>query len=327
MNSFRSFFAGKHGSESESESDDDFHDQDDASEDDCAKFDKFLEVFEGDVELKEYYEKNWANGEFLCLVCGGSGQMVGRKYKNCLALVQHTVTISNTKKRAAHRAYGQVLCKVLGWDINQLPLVSRNLSLQQGNDMTSAEACKDDLVGVETNLASLVHENEQPGPSMATSDVAEENATEKMETSDLPSILDNPGDQQGNEMSSVEACKDDPVGVETNIVSLVNDNEQSDTSKATSEVREDIAAEKKETSDLPLVLDNPGDQQINDMSNAGTSSNHSYTAEESPNAILNECGLSDPPKAGTDTGNDNAAEKKETSSLPCTVTDFEGGQC
>uniref|UniRef100_A0A803LVS6 Uncharacterized protein n=1 Tax=Chenopodium quinoa TaxID=63459 RepID=A0A803LVS6_CHEQI len=44
-----------------------------------------------------------------------------RKYKNCVAVVQHSVTISNTKKRKAHRAYGHVICKILGWDVHRLP--------------------------------------------------------------------------------------------------------------------------------------------------------------------------------------------------------------
>ncbi|KAL8129809.1 hypothetical protein V2J09_018964 [Rumex salicifolius] len=104
--------------------------------------------------------------------------------------------------------------------------------------------------------------------------------------------------------------------------------------KATSDVREDIGATKKEISDLPLVLDNSGDQsdigicarRINITSSACTSKNHLDIAEENTDAILNEHGLSVPPNAGTaDTGDENAAEKNETSSLPCTVMGSQGG--
>ncbi|KVI02162.1 hypothetical protein Ccrd_019558 [Cynara cardunculus var. scolymus] len=43
------------------------------------------------------------------------------KFKDCIALVQHSISIAKTKKLRSHRAYGQVVCKVLGWDIDRLP--------------------------------------------------------------------------------------------------------------------------------------------------------------------------------------------------------------
>lgn len=99
--------------------DEDEEEEDDV--DDVEEFEFFMKLFEDNDELRSYYEKNCENGEFYCLVCGALGNKLGRKYKNCVALVQHAVTISKTKKRMAHRGYGHAICKVLGWDVNQLP--------------------------------------------------------------------------------------------------------------------------------------------------------------------------------------------------------------
>ncbi|KAF8095506.1 hypothetical protein N665_0331s0024 [Sinapis alba] len=74
-------------------------------------------VFEENVKLKECYEKNTVHGEVWCLVCGGSGEKSVRKFKNCLALVQHSLAIHKTMKNQ-HRALAQVVCNVLGWDVN-----------------------------------------------------------------------------------------------------------------------------------------------------------------------------------------------------------------
>ncbi|XP_050368014.1 uncharacterized protein LOC126786286 isoform X2 [Argentina anserina] len=38
-------------------------------------------------------------------------------------LVQHAVTVSKTKKKRAHRAFGQVVCRVLGWDVKKMPFI------------------------------------------------------------------------------------------------------------------------------------------------------------------------------------------------------------
>ncbi|WOG98579.1 hypothetical protein DCAR_0417923 [Daucus carota subsp. sativus] len=86
----------------------------DDEKDECKEYKFFSEVFAEDSELRSYYEKNCERGEFSCLVCAGLGQKVGKKYKDCVALVQHSTTIAKTKKRRAHRALGEVICKVLG---------------------------------------------------------------------------------------------------------------------------------------------------------------------------------------------------------------------
>ncbi|KAF2287311.1 hypothetical protein GH714_039603 [Hevea brasiliensis] len=44
-------------------------------------------------------------------------------FKGCLGLVQHAIAILRTKRKRAHRALGQVICRVLGWDFGRLPVV------------------------------------------------------------------------------------------------------------------------------------------------------------------------------------------------------------
>lgn len=102
-----------------SSDDDDVND-----EDECEEYKFFSKVFTEDSELRCYYEKNCESGEFSCLVCVGIGQKVGKKFKDCVALVQHSITIAKTKKRQAHRALGKVICEVLGWEIQKLPSIN-----------------------------------------------------------------------------------------------------------------------------------------------------------------------------------------------------------
>lgn len=88
---------------------------------------EFFEFFAGTLEkvgdLAELYKKRWEQGEFVCLVCAGTGVKVWRKFANLVALVQHSLTISNTKRRCAHRAFGRAVCHALAWDAARLPSI------------------------------------------------------------------------------------------------------------------------------------------------------------------------------------------------------------
>ncbi|KAG8387313.1 hypothetical protein BUALT_Bualt02G0008300 [Buddleja alternifolia] len=105
------FFRSNHGDDSDatdssSDDDDEMMGEDDGRED----YGFFFKVFKEDTLLKEFYEKNFAKGEFSCLVCGAlGGKGTGKKFKGCLALVQHSIAIAKTKKRRAHRAFGQAI--------------------------------------------------------------------------------------------------------------------------------------------------------------------------------------------------------------------------
>lgn len=120
----RQFFETRTSSssvESSDEDEDDLMDEDGPEDGEELKF--FLKVFTENNELRSYYEKNYEGGEFCCLVCGGIGKKIWKRFKDCLGLLQHSTAILNTKKKSAHRAFGQVICMVLGWDIDRLPTI------------------------------------------------------------------------------------------------------------------------------------------------------------------------------------------------------------
>ncbi|KAI4333564.1 hypothetical protein L6164_018352 [Bauhinia variegata] len=82
---------------------------------------KFLRrLFTEDSDLRRYYENNHGEGDFYCLVCGGIGKKVWKRFKNCNALLQHSIAVLRTTRKRAHRAYAQIICEVLGWDIDRL---------------------------------------------------------------------------------------------------------------------------------------------------------------------------------------------------------------
>ncbi|KAK1584410.1 hypothetical protein Q3G72_032776 [Acer saccharum] len=125
----REFFDENADSEGD-EDGDNLMDEDESEDSEDFKF--FLKVFSENCELRNYYEKNYEAGEFCCLVCGGIGKKVWKRFKDCLGLLQHSTAISNTAKKQAHRAFGQVVCKVLGWDVDRLPtIVSKGEPLGQ----------------------------------------------------------------------------------------------------------------------------------------------------------------------------------------------------
>ncbi|KAJ4955303.1 hypothetical protein NE237_012086 [Protea cynaroides] len=114
------------------------------------EFKFFLGIFTDDSCLKSYYEKNWERGEFRCLVCGG----IGKRFKNCLALVKHSIEISKTKRKVAHRAFGKAICRVLGWEIHQLPNIVLSSDGPLGRSMAKAKSevgAKKDHYGLHQN--------------------------------------------------------------------------------------------------------------------------------------------------------------------------------
>ncbi|XP_057766420.1 uncharacterized protein LOC130986898 [Salvia miltiorrhiza] len=140
-------------------SDDDDGDEPMAGDRGCEEYGIFYKVFE-DTILKEYYEKNFVMGEFSCLVCGVvvGGKNSTKKFKGCLPLVQHSITIEKTKRRRAHRAFAQAVCKVLGWDIHRLPEIVSMLSDKSGNTQGNSNGDnKESLVALSHNVDSVKH--------------------------------------------------------------------------------------------------------------------------------------------------------------------------
>ncbi|XP_019249460.1 PREDICTED: uncharacterized protein LOC109228732 isoform X2 [Nicotiana attenuata] len=132
------------------EDDDNDSENDDEVDEGDKDYNFFAKLFREDGVLREYYEKNKENGgEFSCLVCCGVGKKGWMKrFKDCVALVQHSITIANTNTRRAHRAYGQVICQVLGWDINRLPSIvltaGDNKSSESSDKLAEAQGNEND---------------------------------------------------------------------------------------------------------------------------------------------------------------------------------------
>ncbi|XP_049401493.1 uncharacterized protein LOC125865333 [Solanum stenotomum] len=118
----------------------------------------FAKLFEEDGGLREYYEKNNENGgEFICLVCSGVGKKGwSKRFKDCVGLVQYSITISNM--RQTHRAYGQFICRILGWDINRLPSIV--LSAGGKPSESSDKPVEDQVLGFELQTSSLANSND-----------------------------------------------------------------------------------------------------------------------------------------------------------------------
>ncbi|KAI5420164.1 hypothetical protein KIW84_044086, partial [Lathyrus oleraceus] len=112
-------FLRRSGSDDEEEDNDD--DDSDAMLGEFEEF--FIRVFMEDSELMVYYQRCFENGEFCCLVCCAAKKKSWKKYKDCVGLVQHSISILRTANKKAHRAFGQAVCKVLGWDIHRLPTI------------------------------------------------------------------------------------------------------------------------------------------------------------------------------------------------------------
>lgn len=134
--------------EDESDDDDDDADFMVVDDDGCEEYGFFVKLFAEDNVLREYYSKNYQNGELFCLVCGGLGKkLAGKKYKGCIALVQHSISIARTKKRRAHRAYGKAICKILGWDIDNLSRIVAAMAESRELPLNTADQGADENDG------------------------------------------------------------------------------------------------------------------------------------------------------------------------------------
>ncbi|KAK7272585.1 hypothetical protein RJT34_29280 [Clitoria ternatea] len=109
--------------EDEDDSDDEEESVDDYDSKECVEYKFFEKVFAEDDGLRRYYKNNHKEGDFYCLVCGGIGKKVWKRFKDCIGLIHHSTAIQRTKRTRAHRAYARVICKVVGWDIDQLPAI------------------------------------------------------------------------------------------------------------------------------------------------------------------------------------------------------------
>ncbi|KAF1896998.1 hypothetical protein Lal_00034699 [Lupinus albus] len=121
----KEYLVGSAGSDCDNDTDNEDEDESiDCSDPvECEELKFFLRLFTEDSDLRRYYENNYGEGDFCCLVCGGVGKKTGKRFKGCVSLVQHSIAVKRTKRMRAHRAYSQVICKVLGWDFDRLPTI------------------------------------------------------------------------------------------------------------------------------------------------------------------------------------------------------------
>jgi hypothetical protein len=92
-------------------------DEEDEPGGNAARF--FRELLGGDAALRGFYEAEREKGQFLCLVCEGTGARAGKRFAGCAALVQHAGSIARTKRRLAHRAFADAVGRLLGWSASQ----------------------------------------------------------------------------------------------------------------------------------------------------------------------------------------------------------------
>ncbi|KAL3736127.1 hypothetical protein ACJRO7_025128 [Eucalyptus globulus] len=143
-------FAKVGNSDGEEEEEDDDDGDGDDMEDDRVEGDNGSS--EGSEEYKfmlDVFERNHESGDFWCFVCGAQGgKMSGRKFKNSSAVLQHSISISKTKKRRACRAFGLVICRVMGWDVERLPLIvakgESSIHSLVGPSLSQLTVCEED---------------------------------------------------------------------------------------------------------------------------------------------------------------------------------------
>ncbi|KAK6229311.1 hypothetical protein QQP08_021685 [Theobroma cacao] len=181
LESCKEFFNKRVVDDEESQDEEEEEEEEDGEED---KF--FMGIFVNNSELRGYYEETHEKGEFFCLVCGGIGENVGKKFKGCVGLVQHCMSILKTKRKRGHRAFGLVVCKVLGWDIDRLPVIllkgeplSRsmaNLTQDKGDDLNfilgtqsvnadGSESVENEVSGIDQSNCELMRLGSSQIPS------------------------------------------------------------------------------------------------------------------------------------------------------------------
>ncbi|KAG1330281.1 hypothetical protein COCNU_02G002490 [Cocos nucifera] len=212
----KDFFAKKDGSDDEEEEEEDSTDEDEEAGEGDFKF--FSGLFEGDGELREYYEKNWEKGDFRCLVCGAIGVKKWKRFRDCVGLIHHSNSISKTKRREAHRAFARAVCRVLGWDIKRLPSIVLDSGNSLGQSLAKAANPQEDMQ--KEDLSAEVEE--------ISNEVAADAGTDKVDLMDgaAKEIEALPGEnlQNEGEIDEKENAEEPMDCIETNrITELPNE--------------------------------------------------------------------------------------------------------
>nr|CAD1822224.1 unnamed protein product [Ananas comosus var. bracteatus] len=185
----RSFFCKRKHDDDDEEQDaeeDDDDDDRDVDEDESGQsgtsFKFFLEIFESDGALRQYYERNCERGDFACLVCEGIGKK-GKRFGSCVGLVQHSNSISKTRRRGAHRAFARAVCRVLGWDMKRLPSIVLDAGNSLGQSLAKAANAKEGTEKKDSSSQEEVSGNKEEIPKEVTNEEGcHEDSTNFVET-------------------------------------------------------------------------------------------------------------------------------------------------
>lgn len=134
----------------------------------------FQKLFEEDQELRQFYEQNCNCGAFECVVCAAVGAKLGKRFPDCVSLIQHAMKILKTKKKAAHRGYGRSICCLLGWNADRLPSGGKPIEVQPRGCIPPPDEVVEEQVSKKDNNGK---ENEPVGESV--SEVATDNADDE----------------------------------------------------------------------------------------------------------------------------------------------------
>ncbi|KAG5032580.1 hypothetical protein AAZX31_06G214200 [Glycine max] len=168
--------------------DDDDDDDDDDDESECEEIEEFfLVLFLEDHELRGYYQRCYENGLFCCLVCGAIGKKnSGKRFKDCVGLLQHSMSILRTMKKRVHRGFGMALCKVLGWDSDRFPAIVMKGTPLGMEMMTPVEAegePKENNAADDNDRKDDSHESDDKVLSLEHGDVAAEVPAQRVDQS------------------------------------------------------------------------------------------------------------------------------------------------
>ncbi|KAG2604279.1 uncharacterized protein LOC120670494 isoform X2 [Panicum virgatum] len=146
-------------------------------------------LFERDAALRGHYERGWEEGQFACVACAGGKRKPGRRFRGCVALVQHTRAANRYGRPQAHRALAAVVCRVLGWDVTRLPSIVIDPRGTLGQAL-AAEATAD---------VELAKENDATGDDNDSSSDEDE---EKEEIEKENGYTSANGDEEDNELEN-----------------------------------------------------------------------------------------------------------------------------
>ncbi|KAG2609474.1 uncharacterized protein LOC120702655 isoform X3 [Panicum virgatum] len=173
----------------DSDDDDDGAGSESEGEQDAAGF--ITGLFERDAALRGHYERGWEEGQFACVACAGGARKPGRRFRGCVALVQHARAATRYGRPRAHRALAAVVCRVLGWDVARLPSIVIDPRGTLGQAL-AAEAKAD---------VQLAKENDATGDENDSSS-DEDEEEEEIEKDNGNSSAN--GDEEDNELENSE---------------------------------------------------------------------------------------------------------------------------